>query len=106
MDDRDVEIKGDHLAGKSFDFVVSGGVASVEVPKIIRELRRYGANVRVIMSEGAHQFVTPLLFEWASKNAVVRALTGSAEHISNADAVLIAPATLDFISRVAHGLAD
>ncbi|MDB5036512.1 MAG: phosphopantothenoylcysteine synthetase/decarboxylase [Bacteriovoracaceae bacterium] len=105
-DDRDVDIKGAHLAGKMIDLIVAGGIASIETPKLIRELRRYGANVRVFMTKSATQFVSPLVFEWASKNPVVTDLTGLAEHITHADGVLIAPATLDFISKIAVGISD
>jgi phosphopantothenoylcysteine decarboxylase/phosphopantothenate--cysteine ligase len=106
IDDRDVEPKGQQLSGKTVDFIVTGGIASIESPRLIRELRRYGANVRVVMTPNATQFVSPLTFEWASKNKVVTELSGTAEHITSADVVLIAPATLDFISRMALGLAD
>jgi phosphopantothenoylcysteine decarboxylase/phosphopantothenate--cysteine ligase len=105
-DDRDVESKGAHLAGKRIDLIVSGGIAAIESPKIARELRRYGAEVHVIMTPAATQFVTPLTFEWASKNRVVTDLSGAAEHITHSDAVVVAPATLDFISKIALGLAD
>jgi len=106
MDDRDVELKGAHLEGLTIDFVVTGGIACIESPKIIRELRRYGANVRVFMSPSATAFVTPLTFEWASKNPVVTELSGSAEHITQSAAVVVAPATLDFLSKIALGFAD
>lgn len=106
MDDRDVESKGRQLAGRTVDVVVSGGVAGIETPRLIRELRRYGASVRVFMTPAATQFVSPLTFEWASKNPVVVELSGSAEHITQSHAVIVAPATLDFISKLALGLAD
>jgi len=71
LDDRDIEPKGNHLLGKTIDLVVSGGIACIETPKLIRELRRYGAEIRVFMTPAAIQFVSPLVNEWASKNKVV-----------------------------------
>ncbi len=106
LDDRDVVLKGDELEGRKIDFVVCGGIAAIESPKLIRELRRYGAQVRVILSPAAENFVNPIVFEWASKNKVISQLSGSAEHISQADIVVIAPATLDFMAKMSLGLAD
>jgi phosphopantothenoylcysteine decarboxylase/phosphopantothenate--cysteine ligase len=106
MDDRDVDIKGDHLKGRSIDFVVAGGIACIESPRIIRELRRYGARVRVWMTRSATEFVSPRVFEWASKDSVITDLSGAAEHITHADAIVIAPATLDLIAKISLGLAD
>lgn len=105
-DDRGVLKKGDHLLGRRIDLVVSGGIAAIETPRLVRELRRYGAEVRVTMTSAAKNFITPLSLEWASKNRVVEDLSGQAEHISNADLVVVAPATLDFISKLSLGLAD
>lgn len=106
LDDRDVEPKGNHLSGMAIDFVVTGGIAAIEAPKWVRELRRYGAQVRVFMTVAATKFINPIVFEWASKNSVTTDLSGAAEHITPADAIVIAPATLDFISKISHGIAD
>jgi len=106
FDDRDIALKGHYLAQKKIDFVVTGGVASIESPRFIRELRRYGAEVRVWMTPSAEKFVSPLVFEWASKQAVITELSGSAQHISSSDAVVVAPCTLNFLSKIALGIAD
>lgn len=106
MDDRDVVLKGSQLAGLSVDLVVAGGIAAVEAPKLIRELRRYGASVRVFMTASACKFITPLSLEWASRQSVVTDLSGSAEHIASSDMVVVAPATLDFVGKASWGLAD
>lgn len=106
FDDRDVELKGRQLVGKKIDLIVTGGIAAIESPKLVRELRRFGAEVRVFMTPAATQFITPLSLEWASKNKVITDLSGSAEHITHSDAVIVAPATLDFISKTAMGFAD
>jgi phosphopantothenoylcysteine decarboxylase/phosphopantothenate--cysteine ligase len=104
--DLQVQPKGSHLQGKKIDFLVSGGIAAIESPKIIRELRRYGAEVRVILSHSADEFVRPLVFEWASSQAVVSRLSGQAEHISSADLIVVSPASLNFLGKLALGLAD
>lgn len=106
MDDRDVQLKGDELLHKNIDFIVSGGIGCIESPKIIRELRRFGANVRVWLTASAQSFVNPKVFEWASKNSVVTDLTGAAEHISQADLAIISPCSLDFMVKLSLGLAD
>ena len=106
FDDRDVELKGQQLIGKKIDLIVTGGIAAIEIPKLARELRRFGAEVRAFMTPAATQFIAPLSMEWATKNKVVTDLSGSAEHITHADAVVVAPATLDFISKTAMGFAD
>lgn len=106
MDDRDVIPKGVHLSGKQIDLIVTGGIAGIESPRLVRELRRYGAQVRVVMTKSATNFVSPLVFEWASKNPVVTDLTGSAEHITAADCIVIAPCSLDFFTKISLGLAD
>lgn len=104
--DLEVAKKGSQLEGLRVDFLVSGGIAAVESPKIIRELRRYGAEVRVVMSNSAQDFVRPLVFEWASTHPVITGWTGQAEHISKADLVVVSPATLNFIAKLALGRSD
>src|SRR3972149_10326218 len=88
-----------YLQGKKIDVIVTGGIAAVETVKIIRELRRWGASTRVIMSEAAQAFVTPLTLEWASSSAVITHLSGVAEQISEADALLVTPATLNTFQK-------
>ena len=106
FDDRDVEVKGQFLQGKLIDFVVTGGVAGIESPRFVRELRRYGAEVQVWMTPSAEKFVSALVFEWASKKPVITDLSGSAQHISKSDAVIVAPCTLNFLSKMSLGIAD
>ena len=98
MEDRQVETVADYLRGKSVTLCVSGGIAAIEMPKVARMLRRYGAEVRAVMSESAQRFITPLTMEWATGCEVVTGLTGKAQHIDLEDAVLVAPATLNTMS--------
>jgi len=106
LDDRSVASLGTQLQGRHIDVVVSAGIACLETPKLLRELRRYGADLRVILTPKVESFVRPLCFEWASGQEVLTELSGAAEHISQADAVVIAPCTLDFLSKISLGLAD
>lgn len=93
---------------------VSGGIAAYKSVDLVRRLRDEGAEVRVVMTRGAQAFVTPLTFQAVSGQPVhTELLDESAEagmgHIQLArwaDRVLVAPATADFMARLAHGLAD
>ena len=93
---------------------VTGGIAAYKSADLVRRLRDAGAEVRVVMSQGALAFITPLTFQAVSGNPVhTKLLDESAEagmgHIELArwaDQLLVAPATANFIARLAHGLAD
>jgi phosphopantothenoylcysteine decarboxylase/phosphopantothenate--cysteine ligase len=92
---------------------VTGGIAAYKSAELVRRLRDAGMDVRVVMTRGAEAFVTPLTFQAVSTHPVhTRLLDETAEagmgHIELArwaDLVLIAPASADFIARLAHGLA-
>ncbi len=94
--------------------VVTGGVAAYKAAELVRELRRGGAEVQVTMTAAARTFVTPLTFQALSGRRVptelldaeAEASMGHIELARWADRVVIAPATADFIARLAHGLAD
>ena len=93
---------------------VTGGIAAYKAAELVRELVRRGANVRVVMTDHACEFVTPLTFETLSGNPVSKELfrlTGSYEidHIKLAEfaeLVVIAPATANIIGKMAAGIAD
>jgi phosphopantothenoylcysteine decarboxylase/phosphopantothenate--cysteine ligase len=93
---------------------VTGGIAAYKSAQIVRDLQEAGARVRVVMTHGATEFITPLTLQALSGNPVhLELLDAEAEagmgHIELArwaDLVLIAPATADFISRLAQGRAD
>jgi phosphopantothenoylcysteine decarboxylase/phosphopantothenate--cysteine ligase len=93
---------------------VTGGIAAYKSAEIVRRLRERGADVQVVMTAGARQFVTPLTFQALSGRPVrsdlwdeqAEAAMGHIELARWADRILVAPATADFIARVAHGLAD
>jgi len=93
---------------------VTGGIAAYKSAELVRRLRDRGAEVLVVMTAGARQFVTPLTFQALSGRPVrtdlwdeaAEAAMGHIELARWADQVLIAPASADFLARLAHGLAD
>ncbi|GBL44927.1 phosphopantothenoylcysteine decarboxylase [Sulfuriferula multivorans] len=93
---------------------ITGGVAAYKAAELTRLLVKAGADVRVVMSTAATQFVTPLTFQALSGKPVLTQLwetgvdNGMAhiEFTRAVDAVLIAPASADFIAKLVHGLAD
>lgn len=103
-----------HLRDRNIVVAVCGGIAAYKAADLVSRLRKEGARVRVTMTESAARFVAPLTFEAVSGEPVYRALFGEdlsyrMEHIEwarRADALVVAPATASFISRMASGLAD
>jgi len=93
---------------------ITGGIAAYKSADLVRRLREAGAEVRVVMTKSAEHFVTPLTFHALSGHPVMTedAATQSEfamDHIALArwaDAILIAPATADFMAKLACGLAD
>ena len=93
---------------------ITGGIAAYKSAELVRRLRDRGAEVQVVMTAGARQFVTPLTFQALSGRPVrtdlwddaAEAAMGHIELARWADQVLVAPASADFLARLAHGLAD
>jgi len=102
------------LAGKKIVLGISGGVAAYKAAHLARELRKRGAELRVVMTEHATHFVAPLTFATLTQAPVCTSLWGqtdswSMEHISNArwgDMLVVAPATANIVAKFAHGIAD
>nr|WP_297171711.1 bifunctional phosphopantothenoylcysteine decarboxylase/phosphopantothenate--cysteine ligase CoaBC [uncultured Agathobaculum sp.] len=102
------------LAGKTLVLCVTGGIAAYKAADLVSKLRHAGAEVRVLMTESATQFISPITFETLSGyRAVVdtfdRHFAWEVEHISlakAADVFVIAPATANVIAKAAHGIAD
>ena len=102
------------LKDKNIVLGVTGGIAAYKACEIVSGLRRQGANVYVIMTKNATEFITPLTFMTLSKNKVVVDTfeipdSYDVEHISlakKADLFLVAPATANIIGKVANGIAD
>ena len=93
---------------------VTGGIAAYKSPDLVRRLRERGAEVQVVMTGGAGRFITALTLQAVSGRPVREALwdeaaeaaMGHIELARWADAVLVAPATADFLARLTHGHAD
>lgn len=102
------------LENKNILLGVCGGIAAYKVVDVASRLRKLGANVKVIMTKNATEFVTSRTFQEITKNPVSVEMFGAmqnfnVEHIALAnfaDLVLIAPATANFIAKMSHGLAD
>jgi len=101
------------LEGRRVLVGISGSIAAIEVPKIVRELIRHGAEVRAVMSPEAARLVTPEAVEFATGHPPILKLSGGVEHVTllgpgegQADLYLIAPATANTIAKIAHGIDD
>ena len=101
------------LGGQRILLGVTGGIAAYKAAALVRALKKAGADVQVVMTDAARAFVTPLTFQALSGRPVRHALLDPAEesgldHIGLArwaELVLVAPATADFLARLAAGLA-
>lgn len=102
------------LSGKRILIGVSGGIAAYKCPELVRRLKHYGADVRVVMTDAASAFITPLSLQAVSGHPVSNSLLdpnaeaamGHIELAKWADFILLAPATADLIARLAIGMAD
>jgi phosphopantothenoylcysteine decarboxylase/phosphopantothenate--cysteine ligase len=102
------------LSGKHILLGVTGGIAAYKSAELVRQLRAQGARVRVVMTAGAREFITPLTLQALSGNPVhselldrdAEAAMGHIELARWADVLLVAPATADFIARLQQGRAD
>lgn len=102
------------LQDKNIVLGITGGIAAYKTPELVRRLKDHGANVRVVMTDGAKAFITPLTLQAVSANPVSDSLLdtqaelamGHIELAKWADLILIAPATADFIARLAAGMAN
>jgi phosphopantothenoylcysteine decarboxylase/phosphopantothenate--cysteine ligase len=103
-----------YLTGKHVLLGVTGGIAAYKSAELVRQLRLSGAVVRVVMTSAATEFITPLTLQALSGNPVhtdlldpaAEAAMGHIELARWADVLLVAPATADFIARVADGRAN
>lgn len=99
------------LANKRILLGVTGGIAAYKSAEIIRRLQDAGANVRVVMTHAATQFITPLTMQALSGNPVhlelldtdAEAAMGHIELARWADVILVAPASADFIAKLTNG---
>ena len=102
------------LNNKQILLGVTGGIAAYKAAELVRRLQDYGATVRVVMTRAAQEFITPLTLQALSGNPVhcdlldteAEAAMGHIELARWADLVLVAPASADFMARLANGRAD
>ncbi len=102
------------LNGKNVLLGITGGIAAYKATYLVRFLKKEGADVRVVMTEHAQQFITPLTLSSLSENPVATEMFESStrqeiRHIRWADwaeLALIAPATANIIGKAANGIAD
>lgn len=105
---------GGSLAQRRILFCVTGGIAAYKAAAAVSRLRQMGAVVRVVLSQGATAFVTPLTFQALSGQPVWTSLfdsqrVGAVDHVElahNTDLCIIAPATANIIGKLANGIAD
>ena len=102
------------LNGRRVLLGITGGIAAYKAAELVRLLRRSGAEVQVVMTRAAGEFITPLTLQALSGRAVRQdffdradeAATGHIELARWAELVLVAPASADFMARLAHGMAN
>jgi len=103
-----------NLTGREIVLGVTGGIAAYKSAEIVSRLRHLGANVNVIMTKNATEFVAPLTFQTLSANPVVTDTFKApeywnVEHVAlakRAEVFVIAPATANILAKMAHGIAD
>lgn len=102
------------LLGKTVVLGITGGIAAYKMANVASALRKTGAEVHVIMTKNATEFITPLTFEVLTNHRCIvdtfdRNFQYDVAHVSlakAADLMLIAPATANVIAKLSHGLAD
>ena len=103
-----------NLVHKRILLGITGGIAAYKSAELVRRLREHGAEVRVVMTQSACEFITPLTMQALSDNPVhtgfldlqCETAMGHIELARWADVIIVAPASANFIARLAHGMAD
>ena len=102
------------LAGKKILLGISGGIAAYKCAELTRRLKDHGADVRIVMTSAAKEFITPLTMQAVSGHEIAddlldpraKSSMGHIEFAKWADLVLLAPATANLIARLRAGFAD
>jgi phosphopantothenoylcysteine decarboxylase / phosphopantothenate---cysteine ligase len=106
------------LQNKKILLGVTGGIAAYKAAYVVREMKRHGADVRVVMTHSATQFITPLTLSTLSQHEVIVSLWPDSTQRSTdlgvrhidlglwADGMLVLPASANTIAKLAHGIAD
>ena len=102
------------LTNKRILLGITGGIAAYKTAELVRALVTHGADVRVVMTDGAKEFITPLTLQALSGNPVHHSLLdpeaeagmGHIELAKWADFILVAPASANFIARLTSGMGN
>ena len=102
------------MDAKTIILIISGGIAAVKIPELIRRLRDEGQSVIPVMTKAAHQFVTPLSVSALAEHRVYtdlfdltdEAAMGHIQLSRSADIVLVAPGTANLVAKMANGFSD
>ena len=102
------------MDGKNILLIISGGIAAVKVPDLIRKLSQNGAHVTPVLTESGAQFVTQLSIAALARSKVYTDLFSLTDEIEmghielsrSADLILVVPATAHLMAKMAHGMAD
>lgn len=102
------------MSAKTIILIISGGIAAVKIPELIRRLRDEGQSVIPVMTKAAHQFVTPLSVSALAEHRVYtdlfdltdEAAMGHIQLSRSADIVLVAPGTANLVAKMANGFSD
>jgi phosphopantothenoylcysteine decarboxylase/phosphopantothenate--cysteine ligase len=101
-----------NLTNKNILLGITGSIAAYKSAELVSRLRKIGANVRIVMTKNAHQFITETTMQTLSGNPVRTNMFDhdhNLEHIELArwaDLIIVAPASANFIAHLAHGLAN
>ena len=101
------------LQGKKIVLGITGGIAAYKIPEMVRRLKDKGADIRVVMTSGAKEFITPLTLQTVSGNEVSDSLLDPQAELAMghivlakwADLVIIAPASANSLAALSVGLA-
>lgn len=94
------------LESFDIDVIVSGSIGAIESVRFIRSLRRIGASVYPWLTAGGSQFITKTALEWAANNSVITDFSGKVTHLATREACVVAPASANFIAKIANGITD
>lgn len=102
------------LTGKKVLVGLTGGIACYKIPYLVRFLHKANAEIQVVMTEAATRFITPLTLESVSNRPVAVKLFPEGEYVSTRhidmaewpDLIVVAPATANFLGKVASGISD
>ena len=102
------------LNGKKITIILTGGIACYKVLDLIRTLKKQGAEIVPIMTQGAKEFITPMSVASLAQAQVHDTLWSLKDEVDighihlarETDLVIVAPASANFMAKIAHGLAD